>query len=179
MNNEQGAPVEWKWQEKTEALWENPVALPLCPPQIPHGLVWHWVRALKLRGRRLTVWAMAQPPAICYNNKQNIYVSPAAWNKICQHPKMCLHTTQRKTHLFSNWGLENMQLTDRTALLSAIVPTQFPSLGFLNWWVATQNKGRDIVYWGVPFTHIYFVPWVDGLKLVWSMRRVLCQSEGS
>lgn len=59
---------------------------------------------------------------------------------------MSLHTMQRKTHLFSNWGLENMQLTDRTAVLCAIVSTQFPSLGFFNWWVATQNKGRDIVY---------------------------------
>jgi hypothetical protein len=63
-------------------------------------------------------------------------------------PKMCLHAIQRKTHLFSNWGLENKQLTDHTALLSAIVSTQFPSLGFLNWRVATQNKGRDTVYWG-------------------------------
>jgi hypothetical protein len=61
---------------------------------------------------------------------------------------MCLHAIQRKTHLFGNWGLENKQLKDRTVLLSAIVSTKFPSVGFLNWLVAIQNKGRDIVYWG-------------------------------
>jgi hypothetical protein len=33
-----GAPVEWKWQGKTEELGEKPVPVPLCPPQIPHGL---------------------------------------------------------------------------------------------------------------------------------------------
>jgi hypothetical protein len=34
-----GAPVEWNWQGKTEVLGEKPVPVPLCPPQIPHGLV--------------------------------------------------------------------------------------------------------------------------------------------
>ena len=32
------APVEWNWQGKTEVLGEKPVPVPLCPPQIPHGL---------------------------------------------------------------------------------------------------------------------------------------------
>jgi hypothetical protein len=29
---------EWYWQAKTEELGEKHVPLPLCPPQIPHGL---------------------------------------------------------------------------------------------------------------------------------------------
>jgi hypothetical protein len=33
-----GAPVELNWQGKTEVLGEKPVPVPLCPPQIPHGL---------------------------------------------------------------------------------------------------------------------------------------------
>jgi hypothetical protein len=33
-----GAPMEWNWQGKTEELGEKPVPVPLCPPQIPHGL---------------------------------------------------------------------------------------------------------------------------------------------
>jgi hypothetical protein len=33
-----GVPVEWNWQGKTEVLWDKPVSVPLCPPQIPHGL---------------------------------------------------------------------------------------------------------------------------------------------
>jgi hypothetical protein len=31
--------VEWYWQGKTEELGEKPVPVPLCPPQIPHGLM--------------------------------------------------------------------------------------------------------------------------------------------
>jgi hypothetical protein len=33
-----GAPVELNWQGKTEVLGENTVPVPICPPQIPHGL---------------------------------------------------------------------------------------------------------------------------------------------
>jgi hypothetical protein len=48
--------VEWKWQGKTEVLGKKPVPVPLCPPQIPHGLTW----ASAVRGRRLTAWATAR-----------------------------------------------------------------------------------------------------------------------
>jgi hypothetical protein len=51
-----GAPVEWNWQGKTEVLGEKPVPVPLCPPQIPHGLTRYRTRASALRGRRLTAW---------------------------------------------------------------------------------------------------------------------------
>jgi hypothetical protein len=44
------ATVEWYWRGKT-------CPVPLCPPQIPHGLT----RASAVRGRRLTTWAMARP----------------------------------------------------------------------------------------------------------------------
>jgi hypothetical protein len=33
-----GAPVEWNCQGRTEVLGGKPVPVPLCPPQIPHGL---------------------------------------------------------------------------------------------------------------------------------------------
>jgi hypothetical protein len=56
-----GAPVEWNWQEKTKVLGEKPVAVPLCPPQIPYGLAHDRTRASAVRGRRLTAWAMARP----------------------------------------------------------------------------------------------------------------------
>jgi hypothetical protein len=36
--------------EETKELGEEPVPLPLCPPQIPHGLT----RAYAVKGRRLT-----------------------------------------------------------------------------------------------------------------------------
>ena len=56
------APVELNWQGKTEVLGEKPVPVPLCPPQIPHGLIWDRTRSSAVRGRRLTAWAMARPP---------------------------------------------------------------------------------------------------------------------
>jgi hypothetical protein len=40
-----GAPVEWNWQRKTEVLGEKPVPVPLCPPQILHGLTRDRTRA--------------------------------------------------------------------------------------------------------------------------------------
>jgi hypothetical protein len=35
--------------------------VPLCPPQIPHGLTRERTRASAVRGRRLTTWAKARP----------------------------------------------------------------------------------------------------------------------
>jgi hypothetical protein len=56
-----GAQVEWNWQGKTEVLGEKPVPVPLCPPQIPHGLTRDQTRASVVRGWRLTAWAIARP----------------------------------------------------------------------------------------------------------------------
>lgn len=40
--NGYGPMVEGYWQEKTEVLREKPAPMPICPQQIPHGLVWNW-----------------------------------------------------------------------------------------------------------------------------------------
>jgi hypothetical protein len=64
-----GAPVEWNWQGKTEVLGEKPVPVPLCPPQIPHGLTRDRTRASAVRAWRLTPWAMARPIREVYNMK--------------------------------------------------------------------------------------------------------------
>jgi hypothetical protein len=56
-----GTPVEWNWQGKTEVLGEKPVPVPLCLPQIPHGLTQDRNRASAVRNWLLTVWAMARP----------------------------------------------------------------------------------------------------------------------
>jgi hypothetical protein len=55
-----GAPVEWNWQGKTEELGEKPASVPLCQPQIPHGLTRDRTRASAVGGRRLTAWVMAR-----------------------------------------------------------------------------------------------------------------------
>jgi hypothetical protein len=62
------APVEWNWQGKTEVLGEKLVPVPLCPPQIPHGLTRDRTRAAAVGGRRITAWAMARPGSIPYLN---------------------------------------------------------------------------------------------------------------
>jgi hypothetical protein len=87
-----GAPVEWNWQGKTEVLGEKPVPLPLCPPQIPHGLTRDRTRASAVGGRQLTAWAMALPA--CRRHAE-LFVKPC-WKKrgICslvtwQVYKMC------------------------------------------------------------------------------------------
>jgi hypothetical protein len=54
------ATVEWYWQGKTEELREEPVPVPLCPPQILHRRVRVRTQASALTGRRLTAWAMAR-----------------------------------------------------------------------------------------------------------------------
>jgi hypothetical protein len=65
------ATVEWYWQGKTEELGEKPVPVPLCPPQIPHGLTQAWTRASAVRGRWLTTWAMARPWVVVTCTSQN------------------------------------------------------------------------------------------------------------
>jgi hypothetical protein len=50
-----------KRTEKIEATEEKPVPVPLCPPQIPHGLTRDRTRASAVGGRRLTAGAMVRP----------------------------------------------------------------------------------------------------------------------
>ena len=66
-----GAPVEWNWQGKTEVLGEKPVPLPLCPPQIPHGLTRNRTRASAVGSRRLTAWAMTRPRLLPSLGREN------------------------------------------------------------------------------------------------------------
>jgi hypothetical protein len=39
----------------------KPAPVPLCPPQIPHYLIWDRTRAAAVGSQRLTDWAMARP----------------------------------------------------------------------------------------------------------------------
>jgi hypothetical protein len=56
---------EWIWSSgeviltgETEGLGGKPVPVPLCPPQIPHGLIGERTRASAVISRWLTAWAM-------------------------------------------------------------------------------------------------------------------------
>jgi hypothetical protein len=63
--------MEHRWNEidrgKPKYLGEKPVPMPLCPPQIPHGLTRYRTRASAVRTRRLTAWAMARPKAVRFS----------------------------------------------------------------------------------------------------------------
>jgi hypothetical protein len=47
------------WQRKPKYS-EKTCPVPICSPQIPHGLTWARTRAAAVGNRRLTAWAMAQ-----------------------------------------------------------------------------------------------------------------------
>jgi hypothetical protein len=85
-----GAPVEWNWQGKTQELGEKPVPVPLCPPQIPHGLTRDRIRASAVGGRRVTAWVMARPKEQRYN-----YNHSYPWTQIQLHVPAALITKQQ------------------------------------------------------------------------------------
>jgi hypothetical protein len=62
------------WQGKTEELGEKPVPVPLCPPQIPHGLTRALTRASAVRGQRLTTWVMAQVSLFSLQTRNRVYI---------------------------------------------------------------------------------------------------------
>ena len=66
-----GAPVEWIYRGKPKYSGEKPVPVPLCPPQIPHGLSRDRTRVSAVRGQRLTSWAMARPSLKCKSLNSN------------------------------------------------------------------------------------------------------------
>jgi hypothetical protein len=47
-----------RWNQSTR---RKPALVPLCPPQIPHGLTWYQTQATAVGSQQLTAWAMAQP----------------------------------------------------------------------------------------------------------------------
>jgi hypothetical protein len=52
------------WRENPKNSGKKPVPVPLCPPQIPHGLTRAWTPASAVRGRRLTTWDLSHGAAI-------------------------------------------------------------------------------------------------------------------
>jgi hypothetical protein len=53
--------VKWYRQGNPKNSEEKPIAVRLCPPQIPCGLTRAWTQASALRGRRVTTWAITCP----------------------------------------------------------------------------------------------------------------------
>jgi len=54
-----GVLTKLYYRGNTRELWEIPVSMPLCEPQIPRGPIWDWKRASALRGRWQATWFRA------------------------------------------------------------------------------------------------------------------------
>jgi hypothetical protein len=50
----------WQWRGKCEVLWEKPVPVPLCAPQVPLGPTSGSSRAVAVRDQRIPAWEMAR-----------------------------------------------------------------------------------------------------------------------
>jgi hypothetical protein len=58
--------LEWYWLGKREQLKGKHVPVPLCPPQIPHGLAWVQTRVSAVRSRWLTeLWHGSEMSVTC------------------------------------------------------------------------------------------------------------------
>jgi hypothetical protein len=89
-----GTSVEWHLQRSTKGLGGKSVPVPLCPPQIPHGLPLQRAGASGVRSRRLTPSAMARPTVCsCWEDKEKTssITQEATWyfyitglNKACR-----------------------------------------------------------------------------------------------
>jgi hypothetical protein len=79
--------VEWYWQGKTEELREKPVLVPLCPPQIPHGLT-------RVKQTRLNSCSLCPVTAVRnYLNDWSCYIIflPPKINIIYSHAQWPFH----------------------------------------------------------------------------------------
>jgi hypothetical protein len=105
---EYGTLVDWYWRGKHEVLWEKLVPLPLCPPQIPPGLILEQTQVAVVRGRatnhiwpldshmirrytlKKTVCGTKCDSTLCHNRRshQNAW---RMWTQVtCQHPLYCV-----------------------------------------------------------------------------------------
>jgi hypothetical protein len=58
--------------KEKSSTWEKPASVPLCPPKIPHDLIWARTRAAAEGNRRLSTLATAQPLSLTWFNIQVI-----------------------------------------------------------------------------------------------------------
>jgi hypothetical protein len=62
-DDERGTVYGMRIGRGNQSVRRKPAPVPLCPPQILHGLTWDRTRAAKVGSRRLTTWAVARPVA--------------------------------------------------------------------------------------------------------------------
>jgi hypothetical protein len=80
------------WQGKTEELVEKPFPVPLCPPQIPHGLTRARTRTFVVTGRQLTTWAMAQTLPVSVFEMLTVFMLVIQHNSFVSFKPLNRHT---------------------------------------------------------------------------------------
>jgi hypothetical protein len=58
-----GVNMEWRWNDIDRGdrrSRRKRVAMPLCPPEIPHELTWVWTWVSAARSQQLTAWTMVR-----------------------------------------------------------------------------------------------------------------------
>jgi len=92
--NKYGALVEWDWWGQTRVLRENPVPLPLCPPQITCGLECNQTQDFMVCGQQLIPWAKALP---MYDQfwPHTLAICELQQNRRLKYSKQLYHTIHR------------------------------------------------------------------------------------
>jgi hypothetical protein len=96
---------------------EKPVPVPLCPPQIPHGLTRDRNRASAVGDRRLTAWAMARP--LIYVNCPSFlnvnFVRILVFTSVCVPYLLCVAQVLQQAlslHCHQCWRMFGKRLPD-------------------------------------------------------------------
>jgi hypothetical protein len=133
-----GAPVEWNWQGKTEVLGEKPVPVPLCLPQIPHGLTRDRTRASAVRWLRQLVTHHSLA-FVC----ENSVIDKEFTLRSCYFLSVSLHQCSILTH-------SGLSAYVRGAALRIFF---FLRLKATTSFVSLQELGRNLTQWATHSTN--------------------------
>jgi hypothetical protein len=106
---------------------EKPVPVPLCPPQIPHGLTRDRNRASAVGDRRLTAWAMARPylPITSHGAvfplnhlHSSITDRPSFITTLLQHSYVTCRASKERLA----WHVTNKAITSRRSVATRTTP---------------------------------------------------------
>jgi hypothetical protein len=167
------------WQGKTEELWEKPVPVPPCPPQIPHGLIRARTRTSAVRpatndlshGTALDILQSIHP--------LNTKLSQLSWHFIFFYsaPWQCTFHKTQNTHQFSIMVFYNSCIWTHLLITPSLhfsrvcdVCLTLPDTCF-NW--NQSSSGRDY--------NAYFIHWCSQLlhcfmkySCCWDLKLLKC-----
>jgi hypothetical protein len=76
---------------ETEVLGDKPVLVPLCPPQIPKGMVWNRTRAFAGTGRQLTLFIVKRWVYKELEGVRKWYILGTSFRSFGMHERLYIH----------------------------------------------------------------------------------------